>query len=115
MINQTNEQGKPDESSKDDESNKIPIENSSKDDTSKGKIITKEEKTSYKNSRKLNPGPNHLPYPTWKGKKVPSWFHQWKTREERVKKLKELFTELNKFDFTRKFPKGSLYKQMILM
>ena len=98
MINQTDEEGE------------IPNEHSSKDDNSKGiQNKNKEEKTSYKSQLKNHEVPNYLPYPYHKGKKVATWFHQWKSREERVNTLIELFKKLNSFDFKKNFPKDSFY------
>ena len=75
MINQTNSDAN-DGSSKDEKSNEHPIENSSKDDDSKGNKTIKEEKTSYKNKIKNKDVPKFMPYPLHHGKKVPTWFHQ---------------------------------------
>ena len=69
-------------------------------------------KPSYKQLQKNIPQPKILPYPIRSGKKIPYWFHQWKTRDERMKMLKELFMKLNKFDFKENFPTRGLYKKI---
>ena len=114
MINQTNSDAN-DGSSKDEKSNEHPIENLSKDDDSKGNKSIKEEKTSYKNQLYRKEVPCYMPYPLYNGKKVPTWFHQWKTREERSNKLKELFKKLNSFDFVTKFPKKLVLRNNSLL
>ena len=92
--------------------NKDQIEATSTDVKSSEINVNSVVKPSYKQLQKNIPQPKFLPYPIRNGKKLPYWFHQWKTRENRSKMLKQLFTKLNQFDLKENFPTRGLYRQI---